>query len=432
MIFNRLRTRRPTTAPSGGCPYAHAHTAPHPAPAAADPVPPGPRLPPAPAAGRLPAVPAAGQLPPVPPPFTDPAQAAEFIRQFHREQPAAGAPESRLRAVREEIDRTGSYRHTPAELAYGAKLAWRNAARCIGRLYWRSLVVRDLRHLSAPDDIAAECFEHLRVAGNGGRIRPVVSVFAPDRPGRPAARILNQQLVRYAGHRDGDGPAAGAVVGDPAGAALTARARALGWKCAEDRFEPLPLLLQERPGERPHWYELPDDTTLEVPLSHPEHGWFAELGLRWYAVPAISDMTLEIGGVRYPTAPFNGWYMGTEIGARNLADADRYDMLGTVAERLGLDTSSERTLWRDRALVELNIAVLHSFQEAGVTIADHHTESERFLKHVAQERRLGRPTPADWSWIVPPVSGGLTPVYHRYYDPVDEEQRPAFLAREPW
>ena len=27
-----------------------------------------------------------------------------------------------------------------------------------------------------------------------------------------------------------------------------------------------------------------------------------------------------------------------------------------------------------------------------------------------------RITPADWSWIVPPVSGGLTPVYHRYYD----------------
>ncbi|MFJ9770994.1 nitric oxide synthase oxygenase [Kitasatospora sp. NPDC101157] len=412
LIFNRLRTRRTAAAPSGGCPYTHAH--------------PAHVVPGAPRQQSVPYRPAA-QLPYPATLFTDPDRAAEFIRQFHREQPAAGDPEPRLRAVREEIDRTGSYRHTPAELAHGARLAWRNAARCIGRLYWRSLVVRDLRHLSSADDIAAECFEHLRLAGNGGRIRPVVSVFAPDLPGRPAARILNQQLVRYAGHR-----VDGAVIGDPAGAALAARARELGWKCAEDRFETLPLLVQERPGERPHWYELPDDTTLEVPLSHPEHGWFAELGLRWYAVPAISDMTLEIGGVRYPTAPFNGWYMGTEIGARNLADADRYDMLGTVAERLGLDTSNDRTLWRDRALVELNLAVLHSFQEAGVTIADHHTESERFLKHVAQERRLGRPTPADWSWIVPPVSGGLTPVYHRYYDPVDPDQRPAFLVREPW
>ncbi|MEV0532412.1 nitric oxide synthase oxygenase [Kitasatospora sp. NPDC050463] len=464
LIFDRLRarsirsTRRPVPvpvaapvpAPVGGCPFAHAH------PAA------GPPHGPEPLSATVPAtvhgtgvrhrvdVGLAGPARPVDPdrrlgagprtePFTDPAAAADaehftdpdaaadFVRQFHREQPGAGDPTGRVLAVLDEIDLTGTYQHTPAELAYGARLAWRNAARCIGRLYWRSLVVRDLRHLSSADDIATECFEHLRVATNGGRIRPVVSVFAPDRPGRPAARILNQQLVRYAGHPTGHG-----FVGDPAGAQLAARARDLGWKGGEERFEVLPLLVQERPGARPEWYELPDDTTLEVELTHPDHAWFAELGLRWYSVPAISDMTLEIGGVRYPTAPFNGWYMGTEIGARNLADADRYDMLATVADRLGLDTCSDRTLWRDRALVELNVAVLHSFEEAGVTIADHHTESERFLKHVAQEKRLGRPTPADWSWIVPPVSGGLTPVYHRYYDPVDPSLRPAFVAREPW
>ncbi|MFC5667113.1 nitric oxide synthase oxygenase [Kitasatospora misakiensis] len=430
LIFDRLRTRstrgdrtersdhtertdrgprRATAAPVGACPYSHGHVHGHLVP----------EEPPGTAAAREPA---ADEH------FTDAREAVGFVRQFHDEQPAAGDPAARIRAVLDEIDRTGTYEHTPAELAYGAKLAWRNAARCIGRLYWRSLVVRDLRHLSSADDIAAECFDHLRTATNGGRIRPVVSVFTPDRPGRPAARIVNQQLVRYAGHPGADGR----WIGDPAGAQLAARARDLGWKCGEEPFEVLPLLVQERPGERPEWYELPEDTTLEVRLSHPEHPWFAELGLRWYAVPAISDMTLEIGGVRYPTAPFNGWYMGTEIGARNLADADRYAMLAPVAERLGLDTSSDRTLWRDRALVELNVAVLHSFQEAGVTVADHHTESERFLKHVAQEKRLGRPTPADWSWIVPPVSGGLTPVYHRYYDPVDLAARPAFVAREPW
>ena len=48
--------------------------------------------------------------------------------------------------------------------------------------------------------------------------------------------------------------------------------------------------------------------------------------LRWHAVPAISNMPLRIGGVTYPAAPFNGWYLGTEIGARNLIDIDRYDM----------------------------------------------------------------------------------------------------------
>ncbi|MCT4353317.1 nitric oxide synthase oxygenase [Streptomyces sp. Je 1-79] len=358
---------------------------------------------------------------------TDPHEAERFIRQFHHERPGAGDAGSRVREVRSEIDRTGTYEHTPDELAFGARVAWRNAARCIGRLYWRSLVVRDLRQTSSADAIAAECFEHLRTAGNGGRIRPVISVFAPERPGRPGPRIVNDQLVRYAGHRSPDG----GWIGDPVSAQLTARACALGWKRADGPFHVLPLLVQERPGTAPEWYELPDDSVLEVPLSHPEHAWFRELGLRWYAVPAISNMDLEIGGVRYPAAPFNGWYMGTEIGARNLADADRYDLLPVVAERLGLDRSSERTLWRDRALVELNVAVLHSFQRAGVTMADHHTESERFLRHIAQESRLGRSTPADWSWIVPPISGSATPVFHRLYDPVDPSLRPAFVARQP-
>jgi nitric-oxide synthase len=135
-------------------------------------------------------------------------------------------------------------------------------------------------------------------------------------------------------------------------------------------------------------------------------------------------MRLTVGGVHYPLAPFNGWYMGTEIGARNLADQDRYNLLPTVAARMGLDTSRVSTLWKDRALVEVNRAVLHSFSTAGVKMTDHHTESERFLAHLRNEEKAGRPVPADWTWIVPPMSGALTPVFHRYYDELD--LRPAF------
>ncbi|MGR5915266.1 nitric oxide synthase oxygenase [Bacillus pacificus] len=55
----------------------------------------------------------------------------------------------------------------------------------------------------------------------------------------------------------------------------------------------------------------------EVPIEHPEYP-ISSLGAKWYRVPMISDMRLEIGGISYTAAPFNGWYMGTEIGARNL------------------------------------------------------------------------------------------------------------------
>ena len=69
---------------------------------------------------------------------------------------------------------------------------------------------------------------------------------------------------------------------------------------------------------------VPDDVLFEVRLTHPDLAWFAELGLRWHAVPVISNMRLIIGGVNYPAAPFNSWYVGTEIGTRSLADEAAY------------------------------------------------------------------------------------------------------------
>jgi nitric-oxide synthase, bacterial len=359
----------------------------------------------------------------------DPAAAEEFLDQLHAE---TGRPvRERRREVRAEIERTGTYTHTPDELAFGARVAWRNAARCIGRLYWNSLRVRDRRHVRAPADVAAECAAHLREATRGGRIRSTITVFAPRTPGASGPRIHNEQLVRYAGHRVDGASGEGAVRGDRRNLALTDRAVALGWRRPDPpgRFDVLPLLVSVD-GGIPEVFELPADAVLEVELTHPEHDWFADLALRWHAVPAISAMPLVVGGITYPAAPFNGWYMGTEIGARNLADPDRYDLLPRVAEGLGLDTSSPRTLWRDRAVLEVLRAVQHSFDAAGITLTDHHTESERFLVHVDKEERAGRACPADWSWIVPPVSGALTPVFHRYYDPPQPHLRPAYISAE--
>jgi len=348
-------------------------------------------------------------------PPVDPAAAEEFLRLYHAECAGAGSLQARLDEIRAQLEQSGTYAHTAAELTFGARVAWRNSSRCIGRLYWRSLRVRDRRHVTAAEQVASEAFAHLREATNAGRIRPTVTVFAASTPLEDGPRIWNEQLICYAGYRQPDGT----VVGDPRNAGLTDAARRLGWPGgAGTPFDLLPLVVQA-PSQPPRLFELPRDAVLEVPLNHPRHEGFARLRLRWHAVPAISNMCLEIGGICYPAAPFNGWYMGTEIGARNLADADRYDLLPVVAGLLGLDTLAERSLWRDRALVELNVAVLHSFDVARVTIADHHTESHRFLTHLAREEQAERITPADWSWIVPPMSGAATPVFHRYYHEAD-------------
>ena len=221
---------------------------------------------------------------------------------------------------------------------------------------------RDTRDL---DGVVSSMGDHLERA-NSGRIK-VSSPSSPLRPDpeRPdAVRFANHQLTRYAGFEHPTGH----PLGDPASVDLTGL-MAQGWTPKEKtRFTPLPWSIwlndQRQPpidayAEHPEWLH-------EVEMTHPDNAAFADLGLKWYAVPAISEMALVIGGIVYPCAPFNGWYMGTEIGARNFGDTDRYDMLPEVARLFGLDTSSERQLWRDQALVELNRAVLHSFDLAGV------------------------------------------------------------------
>ena len=47
----------------------------------------------------------------------------------------------RLEEVTKEIEASGTYQLKDTELIYGAKHAWRNAARCVGRIQWSKLQV---------------------------------------------------------------------------------------------------------------------------------------------------------------------------------------------------------------------------------------------------------------------------------------------------
>jgi nitric-oxide synthase len=186
----------------------------------------------------------------------------------------------------------------------------------------------------------------------------------------------------------------------------------------------LPWVVETRTAP-PRVFPLPRRAVLEVRLTHPEYDWVRELDLRWYAVPVIANMRLHIGGVDYSAAPFNGFYLGDEIGSRNLADADRYDQLPVLGARMGLATHDERSLWRDRALVELNRAVLHSFDAARVSLADHHSEARQFMRFAAREQEAGRCPYADWSWLNSHLAPPLTPTFHRRW--TNEEHQPNFF-----
>lgn len=313
---------------------------------------------------------------------------------------------------------------TADDLTLLARIAWRNNSRCIGRLFWNTLELLDARSATSADEVFEACMSHLRYSTNGGKIRSAVTLFAPAAEDERGIRIWNHQLVRYAGYRASDGT----VLGDPAQADFTERVMEMGWQPPSERsaFDILPLVI-EVPGNRPRLFTLPADSVLEVSIHHPDLPWFAELGLKWHAVPVISDMALVGDGMRFSAAPFSGYYMGTEIGSRNFGDESRYNLLPVIADKIGIDRVARRMLWKDRALVELNTAVLHSFREAGVAIVDHHTASAQFMQHVRNEENCGREVPGDWSWLVPPMAGSACPVFHRYYG--EERPEPAFVEQ---
>ncbi|XEC95185.1 nitric oxide synthase oxygenase [Paenibacillus tarimensis] len=350
-------------------------------------------------------------------------EAERFIKACYDElSKPASETVSRLEQIRTSIAERGTYEHTAEELQHGARMAWRNSNRCIGRLFWETLYLMDARSAETEDEIAEHLFRHIEYATNGGRIRPVITIFRESSGLDSRIRIWNHQLIRYAGYVTGDG-----IVGDPASVELTKRCLEMGWRGKGTAFDVLPLLLQI--GNRPpQLFPVPDRLVLEVPIVHPELADFGTLNLKWYAVPIISDMRLEIGGLHYSAAPFNGWYMGTEIGARNLADENRYNRLPVVADFMGLDRTRESSLWRDKALVELNAAVLHSFKERGVSIVDHHTAAQQFIRFEERENKLGREVTGRWSWLIPPVSPAVTPVFHRSYQ--DKVITPNFFSQD--
>ena len=334
-------------------------------------------------------------------------EAEAFLKQFYVEcKLSKEAFESRWKNVQQEIRQTGSYTHTIDELVFASRVAWRNSTRCVGRYFWGNMIVRDCRLVDTEKGVFESLVKHLRLGFNEGDIRSVISIFNHK---TPRIRIWNPLLLLFAGYENEDGT----ILGDPAHVALTKQALRLGWKPKEgkSKFDLLPLIV-EFDGRQPQWFDWPEDIRRCIPIEHPEYEWFKDLGLKWHAIPAVSGMAFDAGGLQYRCAPSNGFYISTEVGARNLGDVKRYNSLPVIAKKMGLNFNDNESHWKDRAVVELNLAVQYSFKKAKVRMLDHHTITTYFMKFHGQESKAGRPTYADWPWIVPPISGSTNETYH--------------------
>ncbi|MBT4757051.1 MAG: nitric oxide synthase [Opitutae bacterium] len=316
---------------------------------------------------------------------------------------------------------------TAIDLQTDAQGAWRNSVRCSGRARWRSLRVIDARTANSVEECFDALFEHLKRADANRSAESFITVFPKFDPAQAETRIWNHQLIRYAGYQTNDG----SVLGDPMNIHLTQIAIDLGWQPPHQRsrFDILPIILQF--SGKLQLRPIPKEYLAEVTIRHPEHPAIESLGLRWYAVPVVSDMLFASEQAIYPAAPFSGHYVSTEIAARNLADLKRYNQLPQVAAAIGLDPSKHTKFWIDRALVALNEAVLWSFEHAGYRIVDHHTVTSEFSNFCKKEDRNQRTVHGDWPWLIPPMSGASTPIFFRSFEPKIE--LPNFLYQElPW
>ncbi|GEN87705.1 nitric oxide synthase oxygenase [Oceanobacillus sojae] len=350
-------------------------------------------------------------------------EAEQFLKTYYTE---TGAPaeklEERMKEVISDIKAFGTYTQTYDEIVYGVKLAWRNSNRCIGRLFWERIDVADARQAATEEEVFEFLFSHLKNAFNQGRIKPYITIFPAVSAKEETVKVWNHQLLRYAGYDSGEG-----IIGDSDSLEFTRICEKLGWQGKGTDFDILPLVIQI--GDQPPvWRSIPEALIPEIPMEHPEYKAVADLHLKWYAIPIIADMRLEIGGLHYVSAPFNGWYMGTEIGARNFADEHRYNLLPKMAEIMGLETKHASNLWQDRALIELNEMVLHSFKKQGVSIVDHHTAAAQFRIFEKQEAKAEREVTGKWTWLIPPVSPATTHVWHQPYS--NELKKPNFFYQD--
>lgn len=323
-------------------------------------------------------------------------EASAFIKHMGQELNIDSARiNERIAQVEAEIKATGTYYQTTEELTFGARVAWRNSNRCIGRLFWDKLKVIDMRHVEEEQAYLDALETHIERATNDGKIIPSITIFKDSQ--HINFELFNDQLIRYSN--------------DPIVSDIKQLIQHTGYKEFNDF---LPLLYRFNGQFKTH--DLPASIIKEVNIEHPDYPKFNALKLKWYAVPIISGMNLKIGGLTYPLCPFNGWYMESEIASRNFLDDYRYNLIHKVADSMDFDTSRTTSYWRDRVVVELNYAVYHSFKRQGYAIVDHYNASRQFLKFEENELKMNRKVTGDWTWLIPSISPSTVHNWHKGYD----------------
>lgn len=142
--------------------------------------------------------------------------------------------------------------------------------------------------------------EHINFGTNSGALRPAITVFKPRVPGQSDLRIWNGMGISFAGYPHG--------IGDQGNLDFTQFCQKLGWRSEGSNFDILPLVLSDE-STIPKFYEIPQELIFMVPIIHPSEKAITDMKLQWYALPFVTGLILEVGGIHFPAAPFAGIYL---------------------------------------------------------------------------------------------------------------------------
>jgi Nitric oxide synthase, oxygenase domain len=158
--------------------------------------------------------------------------------------------------------------------------------------------------------------------------------------------------------------------------------------------------------------------------------WTLGLAWKWFSVVGEwkwGILSRAIVEVRQWRSPHSRGIDASEIsarwpaeGARGRDGSQQRPVRGVIGVRHALDMStsssrSEHSLWIDRALLEMNVAVNHSFAKVKISLVDHHMAARHFMRHIERKEKAQRAITGQWNWLVPPMSSSTTPVFHRGY-----------------
>src|SRR5690606_33359928 len=106
---------------------------------------------------------------------------------------------------------------------------------------------------------------------------------------RMATWLASPQITQYACHVLSDGT----LLGDRQNAEMTLIAKSMGGKPPGQpgRFDLLPYFVRDRKDRR-IMFEVSRRHVREINIAHPTCAAITSLGLRWYAVPMVSNMIL--------------------------------------------------------------------------------------------------------------------------------------------